>query len=440
MELSLSLQTLRFSSEFYVLLLAATLLFLWRQERRSHFFVRLLGLMVFGTVVMLLLRELISSPNLKNLLIYSSAMGTMSVIAYTCFEISWSEAIFCAVAGYSAQFAESACSELCTRLFSIQGFSHELSQFLIAVSVYTLIYRAFGRNLKRGQNFDISKWFLLALVIGAVLIEIVICFNLRLEWNAANDPNHIVWDSLLLFIGTWAILTIQFTLLVQRNLENELKVIYQMWRKEQDQFRISQETIDQINRKCHDMRHQIHSIGTSANVSPAALKEMESSINIYDSLYNTGSQALDIILTEKSLYCQKNNIIISCIADGANLRFLSDSDIYSLFGNLLDNAIHAVQDLEIDKRIIGLSVKRCGELLSINSHNCYTGQIIMRNGLPQTSSGDPANHGFGTKSMAAIAAKYGGTISFQAKNGIFNLNLLFPISQDISEQRREISL
>jgi len=230
-----------------------------------------------------------------------------------------------------------------------------------------------------------------------------------------------------------AALIIQFSLLVQRNLEDELKIINQMWRKDYDQYQIASETIEQINYKCHDMRHQIRTIGQSANVTPEALKEMEKAISIYDSMFQTGCRVLDIILTEKSLYCQKNNIVIKCIADGSALCFIRDADIYSLFGNLLDNAIHAVQELEEEQRIISLTVKLCGELLSINSYNCYTGEMMMRDGLPVTS-GDPKYHGFGAKSMVAIVNKYGGTVSFQAKDGIFNLNMLFSLS-DI--QRRD---
>ena len=52
----------------------------------------------------------------------------------------------------------------------------------------------------------------------------------------------------------------------------------------------------------------------------------------------------------------------------------------------------------------------------------------MEGGLPGTSNRDRTLHGFGVKSMVMIVEKYGGTISFDAKDQIFNLNILFPIS------------
>ena len=67
------------------------------------------------------------------------------------------------------------------------------------------------------------------------------------------------------------------------------------------QYEISKQTIDLINVKCHDMKHQIRAISRQAAIDPAALEEMESVISIYGTIVKTGSQALDIILAEKNL-------------------------------------------------------------------------------------------------------------------------------------------
>ena len=331
------------------------------------------------------------------------------------------------MAGYGAQFTHSICSELIYRYFFLSGFIRVLSQLAAAFIIFGFLYLLVGRNLKSGQNFNVDKWNLMLLLVCVIVVEIVLCYNLRQQWIYQLDPVHMVCDCVLLAICSSAVLTIQFSLLVQQDLTNELKIIKQMWHKDQEQFRISSETIDLINRKCHDMRFQIRSIGKNANVIPAALKDMEKSIGIYDSLYKTGCRALDIILTEKSLLCKANDIVISCIADASQLSYLSDTDIYSLFGNILENAIHAVSNLEIGARNIDLTIRQYGDFLSINSRNYYKGEIVLRNGLPVTNSQDHDYHGFGVKSIAAIVKKYDGTVSFQAKDGVFNVNILFTL-------------
>ena len=66
-------------------------------------------------------------------------------------------------------------------------------------------------------------------------------------------------------------------------------------------------------------------------------------------------------------------------------------------------------------------------MFSINSHNFYAGEVVMRDGFPLTNSDNQMDHGFGVKSIAAIVHKYGGNVSFQAKDNVFNLNIIFSL-------------
>lgn len=423
------------SLRFYLTLVSSTLAFLWCQKRRRWWPLPMAAILAFGVVGMTVINysDFISNGNWKNLVVFGGAMMVIVALALACFEVRWEEALFCAVAGYSVQFIVSLCGEMGFRIYNLSSPEYFVLQIVITAAVLPVVYLLLGRRLKRGQNMDLDRRSLLPLVTGAVLAEVVLCYNMRMRWMIHINRAYMIYDAILLILCSVFILVSQFALLVQRNLEDELKIINQLRRKDQDQYQIASETIDQINRKCHDMRHQIRTIGRSAQVTPEALDEMEQTIDIYDSMVRTGCRALDIILTEKSLYCQKNNIVIRCIADGRGLNLIQDVDIYSLFGNLLDNAIHAVQGLEEDRRVVNLTVKVCGELLSVNSYNCYAGEMEMRDGLPVTR-GDPQFHGFGTKSMVAIVNKYGGTVSFQAKDGVFNLNMLFSLS-DIEKKK-----
>ena len=85
--------------------------------------------------------------------------------------------------------------------------------------------------------------------------------------------------------------------------------------------------------------------------------------------------------------------------------------------------------MDPEQRTVSLTVKQHGAFLSVNSHNRYEGHVKMEKGIPVTASTDTANRGFGVKSIIAITEKYGGTYSFQAKDGLFNLNILIPIKE-----------
>lgn len=59
------------------------------------------------------------------------------------------------------------------------------------------------------------------------------------------------------------------------------------------------------------------------------------------------------------MICQNKEIQFTYMADGEKLRFMDAKDIHSLFGNLLDNAIEAMEKIEDkDKRVMELQVRQ----------------------------------------------------------------------------------
>ena len=161
----------------------------------------------------------------------------------------------------------------------------------------------------------------------------------------------------------------------------------------------------------------------------AAFVEISREVGVYDSVVKSGNDALDTILTEKSLYCEKHGITLSCIADGAALDFVEPTDLYSFFGNALDNAIEPVERLDDpERRSIGLVVRRCGDMASIYVENYFDGQVSFTGeGLPRTRKADGTNHGFGMRSMRQIAEACGGSLNCNASGDVFSLDALLPL-------------
>jgi len=422
-------------------LIIAETMFLFRLNKKSSYGVRFTLCTVFSFAFVYFF------PILSYSALYSSFMFfTFFVLTIfttkVCYDINWRSCLFCTVAGYSMQHLASVLYDIVVTVGRFDGAAQMYSDttagninpftMLIFVEVYALVYwlifHLLGHKIERNEDLTIKSPSLLMLLALTVLVEIVLNAFVIYRKYENLDMTYYIAASITNVICSVSVLIIQFELLLRKALENELGIVYQMWRQEQKQFRITKETIDLINMKCHDMKHQIHIISKETAIDPETMRDIEETISIYDSIVKTGNQALDIIIAEKSLYCSSNNIFISYMVDGEKLNFMSDTDVYSLFGNLLDNAIQGVLNLEKDKRIIGITIKAEGKLLSINSHNYCDGEVQIVNGLPITSSADTDYHGFGAKSMLLIVEKYSGTISFEAKDRIFNLNILFPLA------------
>ena len=201
-----------------------------------------------------------------------------------------------------------------------------------------------------------------------------------------------------------------------------------MWLKDQEHYRLSKETIDTLNVKCHDLKHIL--LSQRGQLDQSTADELEQTATVYDSVLKTGNEALDVVLTEKFLFCANNQIGITCMIDGSALRFMDDNDIYCLFGNILDNAIEAVLKLkDTSRRQINLTMGKREELLFLRIENYFENQLSFVNGLLQTTKADEKYHGFGLKSISLVTQKYGGNVSISTQGTppeqTFCLNIFF---------------
>ena len=116
------------------------------------------------------------------------------------------------------------------------------------------------------------------------------------------------------------------------------------------------------------------------------------------------------------------------MADAAELGIMDASDVYSMFGNLLDNAIEYVQNIEDrGKRFIRLFIKPQGAMLLIHEENYLESEVKLVDGVPQTSKDDKLYHGFGIKSMQRTARKYGGDLKINSEGNLFKIDLFIQI-------------
>ena len=155
------------------------------------------------------------------------------------------------------------------------------------------------------------------------------------------------------------------------------------------------------------------------------VESIKDAVRIYGSRIRTGNEVLDVLLTENSLRCSEEGISLTYTGNGADFSFMQTMDIYSLFGNAVSNAMEAVSKLgDPDKKIIDITSERIGDMVNIRICNYFDGDIVMGDALPKTSKKEEEGfHGFGMKSMAIIAEKYGGGLNISTDGDLFILNV-----------------
>ena len=344
----------------------------------------------------------------------------------------------------------------CTRAFILAGFAAALTwqlyvyfardivllQNLPALAVFIaagfgIVFGLMWLLEDGGSNgsiqFDIRPrtTCIAALMAAAIYILSSISYTQLKTPFSARGTMEIYTMRTVVYFGGVALLFAYQSQLRDLLAQREADALRNMLHIQYENYKIRQESVDLINQKYHDLKHQIAVLRTeSGEERNAVLDKMEQEIKAYEAQNDTGNKVLDTVLTGKSLTCRAKNIQLTCVADGAALDFMDVMDISNLFGNALDNAIESVNKItDPERRLIHLSVARQKGFAAIRIENCYEGELKFENGLPVTTKKDVLYHGFGIKSIRNTAAKYGGTATITTHGGWFELRVLIPMGK-----------
>lgn len=342
-----------------------------------------------------------------------------------CFKCSFWEAVLYNAAGWSLEHIANSLCFIFGLMLGIENiyFDYDIEYFVLTVLVYLVVFAAAfiaGWALCGNNRIKLNSKKVLLSVLLILLITVILGIYVPV---AETSPDVMIIIKLFAVICCMVSLCSALNLFEAGQYRYELDMVEQLDRKRREQYEIQKDTIDAVNIKCHDLKKMISSVLGKRNIlSDAELEKLEGQISIYDAIVKTGNDALDLILTEKSLYCEKNKIKLTIMAEGGDLSFMSDADIYSLFGNILDNAVEAVMKVEPERRAVTLSIKTVGNMIVVHEQNYFAGKIKFVNGTPATSKNDTSQHGYGILSIRRIVEKYDGGLDISAEGDIYTLN------------------
>ena len=352
-------------------------------------------------------------------------MGMATGSALVCYECDVWTALFFGSTSYLTQ-------NICQRLYSIftrlifkQSNNLLYSLVMLAVMILVLGTLFFLIKKLRLGKIVVDNKYLLAIVL--LIIATAVVLDLISLWAVTVSPRAM---RICIWVYSIVISALIFALLISlvsgRRTRMERDAIKSMLKEEREQYYFEKAMIDKVNIACHDLKHQISSGGGA--MSEELKKSLQSVVDGYDSSFETGNTALDVILTRKNFRCKESGIELTCAVNGESLSFMSEVDVYSLFGNILDNAIEAAEKLDDkEKRVVSLSLEKRDYFIYVHAENYFSGKLSYSGGVPRTTKNDGGLHGYGIKSIRMLVDKYGGNTKIDTKEDRFLLDLMFPV-------------
>lgn len=306
--------------------------------------------------------------------------------------------------------------------------SSVLLEFLLEFTFMTVsnvgLYLTFVRKTEKNRLpvFDSKGQILIAafvLVVTVVLSLISIVKSGLLEDKSLRVVT-LIFSILSCFVAIG--LEISQTKLKETQLDNHmLQLILSEYK---DQYDASKRSMELINIKCHDLKHLLNNI--NSKITKEEAEALKKQIGIYDHSFHTGNKALDVVLTEKAIQCDQNDIRFTCLIDGKLFSGMKETDVYSLFENALSNAISSVSGLDEDHKVISITQDADPIYTKIIVKNYFSGKIVFDSKKMPISHSKSIYHGYGTKSMKFIVEQYHGSIDFRNEDDVFSLTIKLP--------------
>ena len=278
-----------------------------------------------------------------------------------------------------------------------------------------------------GEEVIVRTWYVFWILPAAFLLFDLLIVPEQGEDLLRGRLLFIYLALTLLLLGLLHLFYLLFYLMAQElNANAALRRENQFLQMQTAQYETLRSAIEETRRARHDLRHHFNAL--------SALAEREA----WDALRRYLAQAADSIPSDELSLCEnpavdgvagryaslsrESGIPFDCRLKLPPELPVSEMDVCVVLQNLLENALEASRRAEGQRYIRLLASLRGDNLVLLTVENAYTGPILERDGVLQSTK--RAGEGVGLQSVAHIAEKNGGYCRFLYGNGVFTANVM----------------
>lgn len=180
----------------------------------------------------------------------------------------------------------------------------------------------------------------------------------------------------------------------------------------------------------HDYRNHINNMKiqlSEGNYDKLSdyLNELADDLDTVDTVIKTGNVMADAILNSKLNVAEKMNIKLNVKANVPDKLPMSDVELCSMLGNILDNAVEACGTLPEEERFMRVYIGKLKGQLYLSVQNSAGKVRKSKNTYLSTKEGE---HGYGLFRIDRVAKRYGGYVNRHNEEGVFATEIMVPLN------------
>lgn len=295
--------------------------------------------------------------------------------------------------------------------------------------IISFIYYKIIKNINLDIINDIS-YIIIPILANIASFLTIYKYLIAIDFVDAIKYREIFLISMLLLFSNISLIFSIRKIINDNKIISETKLISEKISIEHNYYQNIKDEQLVIKKLYHDINNHIACIKAlnDNNHTLNYISSLENEIRKYNLTFDTGNIFLDVILSEKSKLCNKNNI--SLFIDVNNFdkcSFIESIDVCSIFSNLLDNAIEACVKVENLERKIILRGTIVNNFYVIKLENTKQNKININNNFIKTDKKDKYFHGIGLVSVRDSLSKYNGELAINYDEFLFKINIFIPL-------------
>ena len=137
---------------------------------------------------------------------------------------------------------------------------------------------------------------------------------------------------------------------------------------------------------------------------------------------------VNVMLNQKYQEASDKGIVMTMISGDLSGLTVSEEDIVTLLGNLLDNAIEACEKLD-ENKVIQFKMVLEEEQLVLSIRNPVKNAVQIKDNRIITSKQDKSQHGIGLLNVDSVIKKNNGTSVLKCESGWFTFAAMIPLDE-----------
>lgn len=285
---------------------------------------------------------------------------------------------------------------------------------------------------KEEYHFKRNEWII---ILSAFLFTLFIGFAIHLV--IVNDYfTAYVYLAIALLLSGLDVVIFIFLRKMNRTsqIEKERDIMEIQLQRQQDEMQHLQQ-YEEISILRHDFRNGIDCLcgmieqGDCSGALAYAKQFKERKVNTILSQVQCSSTMLNAVVNAKFNDAQSKGIATSLrlvVQIPHDLEF----DLSIMLSNLLDNAIEACEKNPSNAQIL-LTISEEAGYYRIVVRNTIAASVLKKNQELKTEKANKKLHGWGLRSVTDLVSKRNGLIDFYEKEGMFYVDILLPIEENL---------